>query len=221
MANQQKEKKWPEDFDNSQISIEGKIKKFITTFIQEFKKTLNALSQQLDSKIEYDPKIIKNNAVQVFRHSLSFIGSLPIKIPIPMVDVGKLTSIIDNFILKIKERCDRKTIKKIINLVSPNNDGTALGISMIACDLVRIYEQQLSFISNSSDFYYIKKFAKDMIAVIILYILDQPENLPQEADKMAKFISPCIMNPKFVKKNCQDLVAMNAGSECIDSATDD
>ncbi|RDD45530.1 hypothetical protein TrispH2_003548 [Trichoplax sp. H2] len=200
MANHRKKREWPEDFQDSQIRIEGKIKKFITTFIQEFNNNLNDLSQVLDRETKYKPEIIRNNAAQIFIDFLTFIRSLPIKTP--LIDLGKLTSNIENFILIIKKRYDRKTIKKIINGISPNNDRSALGISMIACDLVRIYEQQLSFISNSSDFYYIKKFAKDMIAAIIVYILDQPDNLPQEADKMAKFISPCIMNPKFVKKNC-------------------
>ncbi|EDV20024.1 uncharacterized protein TRIADDRAFT_61448 [Trichoplax adhaerens] len=203
MANHRKKREWPEDFQDSQIRIEGKIKKFITTFIQEFNNNLNDLSQVLDRETKYKPEIIRNNAAQIFIDFLTFIRSLPIKTP--LVDLGKLTSNIENLILIIKKRYDRKTIKKIINGISPNNDRSALGISMIACDLVRIYEQQLSFISNSSDFYYIKKFAKDMIAAIIVYILDQPDNLPQEADKMAKFISPCIMNPKIVKKNCYNI----------------
>ncbi|EDV22016.1 uncharacterized protein TRIADDRAFT_59578 [Trichoplax adhaerens] len=199
MANMQEKKEWPEDFDNiSQFKNGPKIKQFLITFIQKFTIKLKVLSQVLEKEIKLKPGMIANTATQFLTGILSCLQFVPTDGPFNLVQG---MSLIQTLISEIAERYDRRSIKKIIDHLTPNNDRVELAISMIACDLVRIYEQQISIISDAYDNHYIKKLAEDMIEAIIAYIIEQKDKPPKEPLSFAKFISKCIIEPNFVIKH--------------------
>ncbi|RDD45529.1 hypothetical protein TrispH2_003549 [Trichoplax sp. H2] len=197
MANQQEAGKWPEDFDDSQFKNGSKIKQFLITFIENFISVLQEMSNMLELQIELKSGIIADSTSQFLDGIKSFLLAVSHD---GLYNIAKGNEIIQRLIDEITERRDRKFIKKIIDRLTPNKDSIKLAISIMACDLVRIYEQQISIISGYSDNYYVKKFANDMVKVIIRYILNEEDSPPEKPTDIAKFVIPCLFNPNFAKK---------------------
>ncbi|EDV20025.1 uncharacterized protein TRIADDRAFT_61449 [Trichoplax adhaerens] len=197
MANQQEAGKWPEDFDDSQFKNGSKIKQFLITFIKNFISVLQEMSNMLELQIELKSGIIADSTSQFLDGIKSFLLAVSHD---GLYNIAKGNEIIQRLIDEITERRDRKFIKKIIDRLTPNKDSIKLAISIMACDLVRIYEQQISIISGYSDNYYVKKFANDMVKVIIRYILNEEDRPPEKPTDIAKFVIPCLFNPNFAKK---------------------
>ena len=173
---------WPEQYDGSNGS---KMRQFIATFIQQFICKLETYGQEVEREI--DPKTGKR--ANVLDTAVTVAGDAMSMVPFgsAISSTLKLSRTVVSKTAQYKHRCKAKSV---INRLDPGIEGTKLSIALMACDLARMFEQQISMIEcQGASYYYIKKFATDIVDRIIDFMANQKDTprKSEEQYQLAKY----------------------------------
>ncbi|EDV19047.1 uncharacterized protein TRIADDRAFT_62502 [Trichoplax adhaerens] len=216
MASQQTISNWPKELDDPNNSDGLKFKQFLKHFILKFIAKLEIASKVVENE-ESAPLGKTGKGVKV---AFNFLGSAASDTATAVTgvvsSVFRCSAIVNSIIQLLGEgivwylqKCKREKLKELIDKIAPDNDDTTLAISMMALEILFMFEQQIHYISDEIDYHYIKKFANDMTDAIIEAFVNEKS---KPVDR-AKFAIKSIACPGFSKKNRDSCLSKGTGSE--------
>ncbi|RDD35806.1 hypothetical protein TrispH2_012224, partial [Trichoplax sp. H2] len=210
MASQQTISNWPKELDDPNNSDGLKFKQFLKHFILKFIAKLKIASKVVENE-ESAPLGKTGKGVKVATNILGSAAS-----DTATAVTGGLSSVFRcsataNTIIQLLgegivwylQKCKREKLKELIDKIAPDNDDTTLAISMMALEILFMFEQQISYISDEINYHYIKKLADDMTDAIIKAFANEETTSSSNSKPvdLAEFAIKTIASPTFSKKH--------------------
>ena len=187
----------PNLFESEKIEDNYKFKTFLITFIQHFMEQLDLISLTVDREIGINGNLVGYRKANIMRAC----SSAAVKLPSTGVPgEGLVKNLLKTGMQRLAESYDRKKMNQIVDRITPGSQETNEAIVMIACEIARMYEEQISKLSAENNCKYCKKLAKDIASGILLYVPVEECAPFRDSVNLTKFCLQWVQKPEFANK---------------------